>query len=301
MNEQIQSFLDKLQNTPYVGQGYTNLLKRYGDYYNRVMQRHFEALNRYTEGDAKRFEKATDAFFELTFETLRLQSKYFSSGVFSLPPEQREEVHKNDELMEGTYLLGLFLAAIFWENHFEKMNYFEETVPSLLPANAKVLDIGAGSGLFTSIALLNRPDIEIVAVDISPVSERLINELHLEAAPPDTPVTFKTGSFPDISNDVGNKYDAIFFSDVVEHLPDPEAGMAAVKELLNSEGFVFFATATNAAFFDHTIVFSDVAEIENLLARHSFSPERSMQVPVLTNKDGQRVIDYFAILRLMDT
>ena len=49
-----------------------------------------------------------------------------------------------------------------------------------------------------------------------------------------------------------------------------DAGLDRLASLLAPGASVFFSTATNAAFYDHTIIFETVADIEALLGAHGF-------------------------------
>ena len=91
------------------------------------------------------------------------------------------------------------------------------------------------------------------------------------------------------------------FSEVVEHLEDPELGMEILGRSLGEAGLLFFSTATNAAFYDHTIVFRDVGEIEDLLDRHGFEILSNARVPVFAGPEGRDVVDYNAVLRARPT
>ena len=97
--------------------------------------------------------------------------------------------------------------------------------------------------------------------------------------------------------DFDRPFDHVIFSEVVEHLPDPEAGMDRLGELMKPGGLAFFSTATNAAFYDHTIIFETEAEIDELLTRHGFEVVERDRVLATPGPEGRDVVDINAIVR----
>ena len=281
-------------STPFIGTGIARLMEKYPDQYTASVERHLSALDAYYGGDPQRLRMARDAFVEMTFEMLRMQSRFFKTGEFSLSESEKAETLADAARMEGHYLTGLFLAAVFWQNHFEKMIYFEGTVLPLLPEKPKVLDIGPGSGLFTALTLLHRPKAMVTVNDLSPFSEPLVLGLRFGDFP--SKPKFILGAYPEAVSRQGEIFDFIIFSDVIEHLQDPPAGMNALKSLLTADGIVFFATATNAAFYDHSMVFEGTDEIEALIAQQGFRTDCVTEIPVFKNPDGRITLDYLAVL-----
>lgn len=296
----MKAILDELSEAPYVGRGIKALQRKYPQRYHEALERHLKALERYYNGDTKRIELACDAFLEMTFETLRMQDRFFRTGQFSLPSEERALIHQDEQRMAGPYLTGLFLSAVFWENHFEKMLYFEDVFAPKLPQCPSVLDVGPGSGLYCALTRLHRPKAQVTVNDISAYSKPMVEKICF-IQEKDDPINFILGEFPNSIDEVNHQFDAIIFSDVVEHLPDPEAGMAAINRLLAPGGVVFFSTATNAAFWDHTVVFDDVNQIDRLIHDHGFVVDNSTKITVFENSDGRKVVDYLAVLRTGET
>jgi SAM-dependent methyltransferase len=280
-----------------VGEGIRQLRRTHGPRYDQAVARGLDALLRYHANDWERLEAARETFLDLTYDTLKAQLRYFNTGEFSLPPAQRGEVHRDAELMQGPYLTGLFLASLFWPNHFAKMVFFEDVFLPLFPNAPKVLDVGSGPGLYSALTLWHRPAAELTCTDISAYSEPLVAKLRFGAERACPQPRFVQGSFPESFRDSKEKFEAIIFSDVLEHLSDPKGGLAQVRRLLAAGGAVFFATATNAAFYDHTIVFHDVQEVVHLLEQQGFTAQHWQLEPVHVGQDGRTTEDIFAVLR----
>lgn len=233
-------------------------------------------------------EDALDGYIEMTIDTLRLQAEYYRTGRFSyLDESPGDTLHNDGSLMLGRYLPGLFLATLFWPNHNEKSNFFEQQfLPELAPKSL-ILDVGTGPGTY-GLILLNHGH-RVVFNDLSPFSEQFVQDI----AHPSEPV-FHVGSFLDL--DVSSQYDAIVFSEVVEHLPSPRQGMAKLHELCRPSASVFFSTATNAAFYDHTIIFETVTEIRELVREFGFQIKSEQEVVATRGPAGRDVVDYNAVL-----
>lgn len=111
--------------------------------------------------------------------------------------------------------------------------YYQHARPELLPfipLNIQTaLDVGCGSGNFGEM-LKHKFDCEVWGIEINKEAalaasakiDRVINE----------PFTATTSDLAD------KKFDAIFFNDVLEHLPDPEGALVHCRQLLNPNGCI---------------------------------------------------------------
>ncbi len=265
------------------------LAEEHGDSYADSVERHVARLGEAgtPDGDAA-IEAATDGYIEMTIETLRLQAEFYRTGKFSSDPSEFETaLHDDPELMLERYLPGLYLAQVFWPNHFVKHRWFADHYLDLVESGHRVLDVGTGPGTFGA-ACLSRTD-SVVFNDLSPHAKTFIDTVR-----PNEAQDFAIESFLDA--DFGPGFDHIIFSEVVEHLPDPAAGMDRLRDLLATDGRAFFSTATNAAFYDHTIVFETEAEIEELLSDHGFVIHMSDRVVATPGPEGRDVVDVNAVI-----
>lgn len=99
-----------------------------------------------------------------------------------------------------------------------------------IPAGVKtVLDVGCGNGSFGTLLKQEyqctvwgiEPD-KSSALEAEKVLDRSINTLF-------------SSSIPELA---GQKFDVIFFNDVLEHLADPSEALSICKDLLNSSGHI---------------------------------------------------------------
>ena len=104
-----------------------------------------------------------------------------------------------------------------------------KNVKQYIPANGKILDIGAGSGLFLREAV----NLGYSATGIEP-------SLFLAKAGKKDGLDIIQGTFPE--NCPRKKYDAIFLTDVIEHIADPLQMLKSIPKFLAPGGRVIVTT-----------------------------------------------------------
>jgi 2-polyprenyl-3-methyl-5-hydroxy-6-metoxy-1,4-benzoquinol methylase len=104
-----------------------------------------------------------------------------------------------------------------------------KNVKHYIPANGKILDIGAGSGLF----LREAENLGYSAIGIEP-------SLFLANAGKEDGLNIIQGTFPE--NCPCEKYDAIFLTDVIEHIADPLPMLKSIPNFLATGGKVIVTT-----------------------------------------------------------
>jgi len=111
--------------------------------------------------------------------------------------------------------------------------YFLHTRNELLPFIPEgiktVLDVGCGNGAFG--ALLKRT-YNCVVWGIEP------NKQAAEQAGEQLDKAINGLFSAETAELKGQKFDAIFFNDVLEHLPDPEEALTACQDFLNNDGYI---------------------------------------------------------------
>jgi len=97
-----------------------------------------------------------------------------------------------------------------------------------LPASAKILDVGCGSGFAVEHCVRNRADLQVYGIDVAPALIQYAKEkrpqFHFELAKgeelPFSPETF----------------DAVLSLDTIEHLVDPARALAETRRVLKANG-----------------------------------------------------------------
>ncbi len=107
--------------------------------------------------------------------------------------------------------------------------------PSGLPAAAEMLVAGCGTGREAALAAFRYPDAKITAIDISETSIAYAAARCHEGPP--ARIDFRAMDLKRVA-ELGRRFHFIACSGVLHHLPDPEAGWAALAAVLEPGGVI---------------------------------------------------------------
>lgn len=103
---------------------------------------------------------------------------------------------------------------------------------SFIPDGSRVLDVGCSTGKFGEALTLHKNctsiGVDLNAADIAEAVTRLDAAYVFDITQPN-------------AQEILGTFDVVVFGDVVEHLPDPRAVLAAVHLLLKPEGFIVYS------------------------------------------------------------
>jgi SAM-dependent methyltransferase len=105
--------------------------------------------------------------------------------------------------------------------------------PDCLPVNARILIAGCGTGKEAAQVTLKYPDAAITAIDMSEASLAYAKERWVALGLRE--IKFVRLDLHKVS-ELNERFDAIFCSGVLHHLPDPERGWAALAKVLRPGG-----------------------------------------------------------------
>lgn len=111
--------------------------------------------------------------------------------------------------------------------------------------DARVLDVGCGAGLLSEA--LAREGANVTAIDLAPDLIRIAKLHTLESG---VEVDYRLSSVEALAGEAPGSFDAIVCMEMLEHVPDPGAIIAACATLLRPGGRLFLSTLnrTPAAF-----------------------------------------------------
>lgn len=112
-------------------------------------------------------------------------------------------------------------------------------------AGARVLDVGCGGGLLSEA--LAKEGAQVVAIDLAP---ELIKVARLHRLESGLEVDYRVQAVEALADEAPASFDAITCMEMLEHVPDPAAIIAACERLLKPGGRLFLSTLnrTPAAF-----------------------------------------------------
>lgn len=160
-----------------------------------------------------------------------------------------EQVYSRTEFM-SRYMNGLLITDVIWLNHCRCMKHYSERFLPSLKDGANLLEIGPGHGLLLALAAREKRVGSLDAWDVSEAS--LETSKHsLAALSPQARVRYKLRDI--FSGDPGEdeRFDAIVFSEVLEHLENPEAAVDVIFSLCRPGGLVWLNVPANSPAPDH--------------------------------------------------
>jgi 2-polyprenyl-6-hydroxyphenyl methylase / 3-demethylubiquinone-9 3-methyltransferase len=123
-----------------------------------------------------------------------------------------------------------------------RLNYIRERTTL---RGARVLDVGCGAGLLSEA--LAREGANVTAIDLAPDLIRIAKLHRLESG---VEVDYRLTAVEALADELPASFDAIACMEMLEHVPDPAAVIAACATLLKPGGRLFLSTLnrTPAAF-----------------------------------------------------
>ncbi len=136
------------------------------------------------------------------------------------------------------------LAHRFWDPQGEfrplhhlnpvRVDYVAARVPL---SGARVLDVGCGGGLLAEA--LARRGAKVQAIDLSPA---MITTARLHAAESGLAIDYRVQDAALLAQQSPHEFDVVCCMEMLEHLPDPQAFLGTLAQLVAPGGAVFVST-----------------------------------------------------------
>ena len=163
--------------------------------------------------------------------------------------EDAERECYSDPLKMTRYMNGVLLSNVFWNNHASALvSYVREYLPQL-HADANLLEIGPGHGLFLYFAAQSGHSRRITGWDVSEASlENTRAALSLIGA--SRKVQLENRSLFGAQG-CAESFDGIVMSEILEHVENPGAALRVARSLLRPSGLLWVNMPANSPAPDH--------------------------------------------------
>lgn len=180
--------------------------------------------------------------------------------------EAQAEVY-DDAVYMGKYINGLLLSQLWWSNHTASLKFFRDSFLTSLPSGFNLLDIGPGHGLFLWLATEMANANSVEGWDVSPASLEGTREALRAMNIADEAVPLKKF---DVVKKAEGEFDALVFSEVLEHLETPREALQNLLGLLKPGGRIFVNAPANSPAPDHIWLFRSPEEVRDMVEEAGF-------------------------------
>lgn len=207
-------------------------------------------------------EQLVDGYCEFVLDVNRSQLKYEKTGRYENLSfaEVYEKAYSDAEFMH-LYHWGVFTTTFVWAHHLRIHKFFEQHfIPRVeaLPQGSRIIDLGAGSGIWHMSVLRKVGHLNVEAVD---VSEPTIDRSKQMAA--------KLGLSDQVKHHVADaltwtapeQASAGISCFLLEHLEKPNLLLANLERSLEPGAHAFVTSALTAAEVDHIFEYRRESEL----------------------------------------
>jgi 2-polyprenyl-3-methyl-5-hydroxy-6-metoxy-1,4-benzoquinol methylase len=209
-----------------------------------------------------------EIYFRRNNEQYRLQK--FSDALAT--------VYSNKEFMTR-YMNGLLVSDVIWINHCRCIrHYVEQFLPSLV-SGAHLLEIGPGHGLLLCLASEDSRVRVISAWDVSDAS--ISSSRHsIEVLGAEKNIELQKRDIFDPLSATHERFDAVVFSEVLEHMEYPEQAVRALFQFCKPGGKVWINVPANSPAPDHLYLVTELKEAVDLIAGVGFEIVDAVSYPM---------------------
>jgi len=259
-----------------------------------------EHLRDMAAGETDWIARAVKSYVVLSLEFLKLQKKLEETGryLFSSERETLANVYSSERVFGDYYLAGLLLSEALWPNHHRFGEGFTHDFLAGLPPDARVLEVGVGSGYHLAKLLGARPDVRYTGIDVSSYAIDFARRFALG----DKEIAGITFSLANATEGIGEppaSFDAVICGEVLEHVDDPGVLLSELHRVIKPQGRAFVTTVVFAANIDHVFLFESAQQIRDLLSARGWETEQEWVLPVYPQDSPEahrRPINYGAIV-----
>lgn len=219
---------------------------------------------------------AVRGYANFAMQSMRLQGKFERELKYEPKTydQAASEVYFNEQHMMQEYLPGLLLSHFLWPHHYRQLQFFENAFIQAMRVSAakSFMEVGVGTGLYSSLLLRRLPKVTGIGLDISP-SSKSFTEAQMKALN-------LTNRYHAVIRDVTTapmepKASWLICVEVLEHLDDPVSFLRGLRRNMEPGARAFITAALNAAHADHIYLYRNSNEVLTQIVEVGFTLEQS--------------------------
>lgn len=171
-----------------------------------------------------------------------------------------------------------YFPGAFWRRNFVK-----QQVNAIQLDKAKLCEVGFGPGVLLVEALSQKPSWEGYGIDISDACVEYAQR-YAKLKKITNLVNLSQGDILNIPYEA-ETFDVVMAMEVLEHIPEPEAGFAEIYRVLRNDGYLISSIPVQLPIKTHLHIFQTESEVVQMHERSGFAVEvfESQQFPYTTN------------------
>ena len=236
----------------------------------------FETLISRLFENEESLRSAIRGYSKFSMQSMREQAEFERTLTYKAKTFEQaaDEVYLNQEYMISEYLPGLLLSHYIWPHHYRQLNFFKKCflIPGRENDESTFIEIGVGTGIYSSIVLQKKPFAKGIGIDISPSSIDFTRKL-IEKTVGGNRYNFLNTDIRDRSTSE-LKVKTLICVEVLEHLEDPLSFLKILRNNMAPGGRAFITAAINAAHTDHIYLYRNNLEVKEHLVAAGFQIEQ---------------------------
>jgi len=219
---------------------------------------------------------AVNGYAAFAMQSLRMQAVFERERQYKTKTHEQasNEVYFNERHMMTEYLPGLLLSHFLWPHHYRQLQFFDSTfVQAMQVAGAtSFIEVGVGTGLYSSLVLRKLPAICGIGLDISPSSKQF-TEMQMQSL--GLGHRYRVELRDVTADPIEPKTDWMVCIEVLEHLDDPVTFLKGLRRNMAPGAKAFISAALNAAHADHIYLYRNSDEVLVQLMEAGFALEQT--------------------------
>lgn len=185
--------------------------------------------------------------------------------------EAIDTVYSNTAYMQQ-YMRGLLVTQVYWSNHTASIGFYSTEFLAGNRPGYELLEIGPGHGLLLARAISDKRARRVTGWDLSQASLSETREA-LAALGLNDGFALEERNLFDAPTDV--LFDAVVFSEVLEHLEEPERALKSIRNVVRPGGRLFVNVPINSPAPDHIFLLKTPEAAIAFVEQFGFTVERT--------------------------